>query len=263
MSFDIKVEGGKPVRLPTAGKYCDQDIIINPGKLSDMQWETNFWTGVLFKGDVYGGANAGSITLPNGITQIPMNAYAYKEDLTHIAIPEGVKLIREGAFQGCKNLENVTFPTISYGAVGDFLEEIEGDTFINCSNLALNYLPSTVKSIGGSAFAYCSNLALNYLPQSIENIGSYAFFMAKSQWGSDYAPRRLVFGEKIKTIGNHAFDGCSGFDIIIFRGTPSSISPTAFANCPNVVGIEVPWKTDEVANAPWGATNATIYYQRT
>lgn len=28
MSFDITVEGGTSVRLPTAGKYCDQDIIV-------------------------------------------------------------------------------------------------------------------------------------------------------------------------------------------------------------------------------------------
>lgn len=28
MSHNITVEGGKSVRLPTAGKYCDRDIII-------------------------------------------------------------------------------------------------------------------------------------------------------------------------------------------------------------------------------------------
>lgn len=28
MSFDVTVEGGTSVRLPTAGKYCDQDIIV-------------------------------------------------------------------------------------------------------------------------------------------------------------------------------------------------------------------------------------------
>lgn len=28
MSFDITVEGGTSVRLPTAGKYCDRDIVV-------------------------------------------------------------------------------------------------------------------------------------------------------------------------------------------------------------------------------------------
>lgn len=29
MSFNIEVDGGKTVRLPTAGKYCDRDIVIS------------------------------------------------------------------------------------------------------------------------------------------------------------------------------------------------------------------------------------------
>ena len=28
MSFNIEVESGNSVRLPTAGKYCDRDIIV-------------------------------------------------------------------------------------------------------------------------------------------------------------------------------------------------------------------------------------------
>lgn len=28
MSWEIEVEGGKTVRLPTAGKYCDRDIVV-------------------------------------------------------------------------------------------------------------------------------------------------------------------------------------------------------------------------------------------
>ena len=28
MSFNITVEGGSSVRLPTAGKYCDRDIVV-------------------------------------------------------------------------------------------------------------------------------------------------------------------------------------------------------------------------------------------
>ena len=28
MSWNIEVEGGKSVRLPTAGKYCDRDIVV-------------------------------------------------------------------------------------------------------------------------------------------------------------------------------------------------------------------------------------------
>ena len=41
--FNIEVEGGKAVRLPTAGKYCDRDIVVTAtGGGSDEYWDT-FW----------------------------------------------------------------------------------------------------------------------------------------------------------------------------------------------------------------------------
>lgn len=38
MSFNIEVEGGSSVRLPTAGKYCDRDIVVtaNGGGSGDL-----------------------------------------------------------------------------------------------------------------------------------------------------------------------------------------------------------------------------------
>ena len=47
---------------------------------------------------------------------------------------------------------------------------------------------------------------------------------------------------------------------ITFEGTPKSIDSTAFYKCTNLTTINVPWKENAVANAPWGATNATINY---
>jgi hypothetical protein len=45
-----------------------------------------------------------------------------------------------------------------------------------------------------------------------------------------------------------------------FKGTPTNIATDAFYNCRNLLDIYVPWAEGEVANAPWGATNATIHY---
>ena len=37
MSFNIEIDGGKTVRLPTAGKYCDRDIVVTAkGGASDL-----------------------------------------------------------------------------------------------------------------------------------------------------------------------------------------------------------------------------------
>ncbi len=62
------------------------------------------------------------------------------------------------------------------------------------------------------------------------------------------------------SVGQSAFRNCTALTAVTFRGRVSSISATAFQNCPALTAIYVPWAEGEVANAPWGATNAAIVY---
>ena len=39
-----------------------------------------------------------------------------------------------------------------------------------------------------------------------------------------------------------------------------TIASNAFENCQDLTDIYCPWAEGEVANAPWGATKATIHY---
>ena len=85
-----------------------------------------------------------------------------------------------------------------------------------------------------NAFYNCTNLALTSLPESL------------------------------KSIGNSAFQNCTSLTSIIFKRIPTTIIPsTAFSGCTNLTDIKVPWPEGAVANAPWGATNATITYNYT
>ena len=109
-------------------------------------------------------------------------------------------------------------------------EAIRDYAFYACENLALTTLPSGITNIGNSAFAACTNLALTTLPSGITNIDDYAFVE------------------------------CSSLVSLTFEGTPENIGASAFADCNNLTTINVPWAEGAVANAPWGAENATINY---
>ena len=111
--------------------------------------------------------------------------------------------------------------------------KIRNYAFRGCRNLALTSLPEGVTSIGDDAFLGCDNLALTYLPESITEIGEEAFY------DSD------------------------GLTELTFKGTPTKIASNAFEYCDNLITINVPWAEGEVANAPWGATNATVNYNYT
>jgi hypothetical protein len=87
--------------------------------------------------------------------------------------------------------------------------------------------------IGSRAFGACAKLAISEIPDGVTTIDGYAF------------------------------TACSDLTSITFEGKPTSIAATVFNNCPNLTTINVPWAEGEVANAPWGATKATINYNYT
>lgn len=94
------------------------------------------------------------------------------------------------------------------------------------------YLPDSVETIYTQTFTGCPKLNLQDMPKNLSSIGSYAFF------------------------------GGVGHTKIIFHSTPT-IDSNSFWGCSNLREIYVPWSEGEVANAPWGATNATITYNYT
>lgn len=94
------------------------------------------------------------------------------------------------------------------------------------------------------------------LPSDLTKIGDYVFYNYKN-----LALTSLPDG--LTSIDDYAFQGCSGLTTITFEGTPSYIGLSAFSSCTNLTTINVPWAEGAVANAPWGATNATINYNYT
>lgn len=136
------------------------------------------------------------------------------------------------------------------------LTTIGYSAFSGCPNLALTSLPSGMTNIGSYAFQSCPKLALTSLPSGITRIGYYAFNGCRN-----LAITRLPPG--ITNIGFGVFANCTGLTSITFEGNPKTIHSSAFNGCSNLTTIYVPWSQGQVANAPWGASNATIIYDYT
>lgn len=113
--------------------------------------------------------------------------------------------------------------------------------------------PPSLTAIGGGAFMECTYLQNVILPKYLEVIEESVF---------DGCPNLsfVEIPERVKEIRLRAF-ASSGLRSVCFKGTPKTIAFNAFANCTNIKHIYVPWASGEVADAPWGATNATIHYE--
>lgn len=132
---------------------------------------------------------------------------------------------------------------------------IEEGAFNNCLSLQPIQLPDAITEIGNSAFALCTNLTAIQYPSSLITIGSSAF---------EYCGfTSLQFPAGLQTIKARAFSANNVLTTVTFQGTPTSIASSAFSSCGKLTTINVPWAEGAVANAPWGATNATINYNYT
>lgn len=167
--------------------------------------------------------------------------------LTNVVL-HGYTKIRDHMFDSCMYLYLTSLP--------NEITSIGEQAFRNCYSLALTSLPSNVTSISSGAFGGCTSLALTSLPSGITSINYAVFTKCES-----LALTSLPSG--VTNIGAYAFSNCFGLTSVTFEGTPTSINSSAFANCTNLTDIKVPWAEGAVANAPWGATNATITYNYT
>lgn len=192
MSFNIEIESGTSKRLPTAGKYCDRDIVITATggteDLNDALTEQEALIAELKEvlaekasgggGGVDEGTNtqwfADLITADEKAVEVyndkfegTLSAYAFYErsNVTKIELPN-LHYLKERCFFGCQNLKTLLLPglvgyTYQYMASGCTAlvdVDIHGSSFIssytfqNCSSLKKVDLHS-VGTIGTYAFA--------------------------------------------------------------------------------------------------------------
>lgn len=158
-------------------------------------------------------------------TAVPSNAFTSQSLVTQVTLPDSIMRIDYQAFQSCSNLVTTKFPSS--------LQEVAAAAFQNNYKLTANEFPLGLKIIDEYAFSNCTGLMVRSIPAAV------------------------------RTIGKGAFSGCTAITSLTFEGTPTSIVNNAFQNCTNLTVINVPWAAGAVANAPWGATKATINYNYT
>ena len=181
MSFNIEVEGGKSVRLPTAGKYCDRDIVVTAtggggnDELAEML--TNKMTALnsevtSVRQYAFRGATAlVSINLPKA-TSIATNAFYGCTKLTDVNMPL-VKSIADNAFNGCSIIPSIVLPSLTSGASYMFrycyklatidlpvITNIVATMFCDCRVLTALILrsPTMCTLANTSAFTNCNHL---------------------------------------------------------------------------------------------------------
>ncbi len=125
------------------------------------------------------------------VSSIGINAFAGNTRLREVVLPDGLKTVREYAFDGASRLRAVTF-------TGDVLERIEQRAFRNCTVLRKLDLPDSVVTIGSEAFVNCAALSAVGITNNsvLERIGEKAF--SKTALSYLYLPSKVTeFGGSV------------------------------------------------------------------
>ncbi len=153
----------------------------------------------------------GALTIPDGVESIEESAFQNNQ-LTSVTLPESVTGIGESAFSG-NQLTNVTLP--------DGVESIEAYAFSN-NALSSVTIPNNVTSIGDFAFQD-NQLTRVDIPESVTSIGAGAF--------QGNLLTSVTIPENVTGIGVNAFtDNPDLAAVVSMAFIPPSIEESTFTN---------------------------------
>ncbi len=182
------------------------------------------------------------ITIPNTVTTIESDAFAYagklktvifkeglvtiepraflKTGLTSVTLPNSLKIINDQVFNGCDQLSNVTLGEgVTSLGMGAF-----GRTIITDLKL-----PESLTTIGYGAFSNCTKLKTINLSNGVKRIEKQAFTTCT-------ALKEINLGQ-ITYLGDSAFLQCTNLEKIQLPETLDSIGYNPFEYCVKLVEI--------------------------
>ncbi|MCI9031642.1 MAG: leucine-rich repeat protein [Clostridia bacterium] len=240
-AFDFNY-GLETVIIADSVKTIEKEAFSSCYKLKSIK----FGKGVETIGDsafYYTNSLTGELSFPDSVKKI--GAYAFfNSGVKNIVMGKNVKSIGKNAFNGCKNLTEITF-------TGD-IEEICESAFHYCKALETVNFSDNLKIIGKLAFYGCDKLKNLTFKNGLETIGECAFGYCGSLQSIDVP-------DSVKYIGAEAFIYCENLRSVKIPSSVDFMGSNVFKACP--VKVAAPKKVGAVGFEI--ANNELIKYKGT
>ena len=142
-----------------------------------------------------------------------------KERMIEIVMPDSVKILGEGAFEGCKALKTIRF--------SNALNTISDSAFEGCESLESISIPNSVTTIGKNVFAGCTKLREVVLSNNIKIIKDSSF-------SNCLQLNKIELPCKLLEIENSAFFACQSLSNIVFPSSLETLGNMVFQSCPQL-----------------------------
>ena len=232
-----------------------------------------------------------SLVIPDSVTSIGNKAFLGCSSLKSLVLPDSVTSIGNEAFLGCSSLESLVLPD-SVTSIGneaflncsslndiiihDSVTSIGNNAFGCCKSLTNIAIPGSVTSIGGSAFSGCESLSSVVIPESVVNLNGnpfcrwngelkclspYFIYDNKVLFNKDKSKiiafrdentTSYIIPDGVTSIGDWAFNGCSGLADIVIPDSVTSIGDWAFNGCSGLADIVIPDSVTSIGDYAFG-----------
>ena len=188
--------------------------------------------------------STGTLTISKtgeGIGEITSNPWGtYKNEITKVVIEVGVTSIGLDAFYGCSGLTSVT--------IGNSVTSIGMIAFYGCSGLTSVNISDiaawcNIHFKGINPLSYAQHLYLNgeeikdlIIPNSVTSIGNRAFNGCSGLTS-------VAIPNSVTSISDRAFEGCSGLTSVTIGNSVASIGDQAFNGCSSLTSVTVGMET--------------------
>ena len=216
------------VKLPEVKPTEDPETTLPPHITPEGQAQLKVVNGVLQVSDL---DNVYEVTIPEGVKEIPDEAFAFCHTLEKVTFPEGLEKIGKKAFNDCTRLDNVSFPST--------LKTIGKEAFFECSSLKNVHLNDGLLSIGAGAFFQCKSIKNMEIPSSVNDIGDYCF-----AWCEGLVSMKI--NAPLTEIPREMFDNCKALENIKIPETVKKIGSHAFYTDANIKNLIIPQGVDEI-----------------
>ena len=227
--------------FPSAVRFVDDIYTVN---------EVGDWA--FCKGENTGNDEIISVTLPNTITKIDIDAFYGCSNLTSVNIPEGVTEIGHGAFSQCFSLPSITLP--------EGLKQITYNLFNACSSLTTITIPSSVTDIGKTAFTNCTgltSLTMNCNPTLGNDVFKGCSNLKEVTFNGETVPaifsqwdlEKVTIGDKVRNIANRAFYKCTSLKTLALSNQVETIGKEAFYQCSQLETLTLPSQLTDLGEA--------------
>ncbi len=144
--------------------------------------------------NVFSGTSYEAFSIPDSVKQVGFNLFENCANAVSIRLPGGLSELTPYMFSGCKKLVKISMPNV----VTEFPEGL----FMNCASLPEVPFRTDIAYIGAKAFLGCASLENVVFPETIQVIEHQAFALCTGI-------ESLVIGSGVAEIADDAFAGCT------------------------------------------------------